>query len=464
MNLTRSPWLSRLTRFPGALRGPQASYKPAPPSTKSAPSLDLPARFMALAMLGFLIAAGLAPFAWPLLLGSSASPHLLALVHINTVGIIAMMAMGASYQLVPVVLQQEIVSIRAGRISFWFVLAGILCFVPGLYTRRLPLLGTGASLLLIGFAIYAVVILITIWKAPRHDAIAWHLLLATTSLCGGVVFGVLLAFNEGTGFLGDLNFRLIATHFTLMIAGWVAVLLAGVAYRLAGMFSLSEQQLWWPAAWLELGLSISGAWLLAASFAFMLPLPVRILAAGLLLGGQLLVLGQLAHLYSSRRRKTFDVHIPFALTASGFGTATAVLLLVGMIQERTPSSTWWTLVIWLALVGFIETGIQGFFYKISTFLVWLHRYAKQAGRKRVPKLEELFFHRIAIAGWLLWTTGVCLSVVAIGTGESLVAHLAGAFALCGIACFLINVVAIATHGISLRVMVFQWIGRVFAHE
>lgn len=461
MNLTRLPRLPQALR---SFRGLQTSYKPAPPSTKSAPSLDLPARFMTLAMLGFLTAAGLAPFAWPLLLGSSANPHLLALVHINTVGIIAMMAVGASYQLVPVVLQQEIVSIRAGRISFWFLLAGILCFVPGLYTGRLPLLGTGASLLLIGFAIYAVVILITIWRAPRHDAIAWHLLLATASLCGGVVFGVLLAFNEGTGFLGDLNFRLIATHFTLMIAGWIAVLLAGVAYRLAGMFSLSEQQLWWPAAWLELGCSILGAWLLAASFAFLLPVAVRILAAALILSGQLLVLGQLAHLYSSRRRKTFDIHIPFALTASGFGTVTAVLLLIGMIQQRAPGSTWWMLVIWLALVGFIETGIQGFFYKISTFLVWLHRYAKQAGRQRVPKLEELFYHRLAEAGWLLWTSGVGLSIAAIGSGEQWIAHVAGAIAALGIVCFLINVVAIASHGVPLRVMVFRLIGRVLAHE
>jgi len=445
-------------------RALHATYKPAPPSTRSAPALDLPARFMTLALLGFLTAAGLAPFAWPLLLGSSANPHLLALVHINTVGIIAMMAVGASYQLVPVVLQQPIVSVRLGRISFWFLLAGILGFVPGLYTGRLPLLGAGASLLLIGFAIYAAVILTTIWRAPHHDAIAWHLLLATTSLCAGVIFGVLLAFNEGTGFLGDLNYRLIATHFTLMIAGWIAVLLSGVAYRLAGMFSLSEQQLWWPAAWLELTLSTLGAWLLAASFAFMLPNPVRVLAAGLILGGQLLVLGQLAHLYHSRRRKTFDIHIPFALTASTFGSAAAALLLIGMIQQRSAGSAWWTLVIWLALAGFIETGIQGFFYKISTFLVWLHRYAKQAGRQRVPKLEELFFHKLAVTGWLLWTTGVGLSMVAIGSGERLIAHIAGAIAALGIVCFLVNVVAIAGHGLSPRVIVFRLIGRAFARE
>ena len=46
-----------------------------------------------------------------------------------------------------------------------------------------------------------------------------------------------------------------------------------------------------------------------------------------------------------------------------------------------------------------ETPIQGFLYKIGTFLAWLHRYAPVAGRQPVPGLEDLYDRRIAVTGW-----------------------------------------------------------------
>ena len=78
---------------------------------------------------------------------------------------------------------------------------------------------------------------------------------------------------------------------------------------------------------------------------------------------------------------------------------------------------------------------------------WLKRYAPVAGKERVPRLEELYSRRLAVAGWALWAVAV------LGTSISLIAgwpHLSliAAPLLAALVCFLINVVAISRHWIT----------------
>lgn len=414
-------------------------------SSAHAPDLDLPARFMVVGMLGFLAVAVLAPFAMPLLAGNFGDPRLLAFVHLNTLGVVAAVILGATYQLVPVVLQTPLASVRAARVSSWVFLAGLLFFLPGLLTLRHWAMGTGATLLLVAFGLYVGVVGTTLRRAGRWDVVAWHLATALVSLSAGVVVGLLLAGNKGNGFLGGITYPLLAAHVTLLLAGWVAVLLAGVAYRLVGMFTLSEDALWRPAAWAGLVLTSGGAWVLAAAFLLRVDSLARLGGAFAIAAGQALFAAQLVHLYRVRRRRGFDVHIPFALAAAGGGLAAALLVVCGMVLGSGPSSPLWVVVVWLALGGLAETAIQGFFYKIATFLVWLHRYAPLAGRRRVPRLEDLYNRRLAVAGWGFWTAGMFLSAAVAPLGSNVLGRLAGALLAAGLVCFLVNVGGIAGH-------------------
>lgn len=52
-------------------------------SSANAPDLDIPARFMVLAMIGMLVSAAIGPWAYPLLLKSFYTPKLLAFVHLD---------------------------------------------------------------------------------------------------------------------------------------------------------------------------------------------------------------------------------------------------------------------------------------------------------------------------------------------------------------------------------------------
>lgn len=414
-------------------------------SSKHGPALDLPGRFMALAMLMLAVVAVVSPWAYRWLIDGFYAPQLLAFVHLNTLGVIAAVLMGASYQLVPVVLQTPIASVRLGRLSFWFYLAGIVLFLPGLLEHWRPGIAAGAALVFSALLVYLGIVALTLHRAPSSDVVSWHIAVSLVGLAGGIGAGFLLALNKGAGFLESATFRVLAAHATLMLAGWVIIMLNGVAYRLVGMFTLSEDRLWRPVAWAELACSASGAWLLATGL--LLNAPRWLLAAGALtiVGGQALFGAQLIHLYRVRRRRGFDIHIQFALAAITCGLLCSGLLAGGLLTHRSIDSPVWIAVGWLAISGVAITAIQGFFYKIATFLIWLHRYAPIAGRSRVPRLEDLYDRRIAKTGWAFWVSGLASSLVAVLISNRSLATAAGVVALAGLGCFLANAGRIAAH-------------------
>ncbi|MCC7024010.1 MAG: hypothetical protein IT338_14395 [Thermomicrobiales bacterium] len=428
-----------------AARAAGPSRTPGSISSKHAPALDLPARFMALAMLLLAALALAAPWTMPLLLGSFYDPRLLAFVHLNTLGVIAAVILGASYQLVPVVLQTPLSSVKLGRLSFWAFLGGLIALPIGLLRGWLPALIAGGTLLAIAFLLYIGIVAATLRRAPHRDVVAWHMIVALVGLLGGVTYGVILAINKGTGILGEHTLANLAAHATIMLGGWVAVFLAGVAYRLVGMFTLAEEAFWEPAAWAELVLTAGGAWVLSTNLHLGGPRALSLAGALALLAGLALFAGQLAHLYRRRKRRGLDVHIPFALTAAAAGVLAAALLALGFARQEPLTSPLWIVAGWLAIAGFAETAIQGFFYKIATFLVWLQRYAPLAGRQRVPKLEELYGRRLALAGWALWSLGVALAAIAAGIGALWLSYAAGLLVAAGLVAFLVNVARIANH-------------------
>jgi hypothetical protein len=413
-------------------------------SSPNAPTLDLPARFMALSVISLVIMAVTAPWTLPLLQRSFADFDLLAFVHLNTLGFVGAMIIGASYQLVPVALQTPLASARLGRLSFWLYLPGLVIFLLGLLQTWLYVLVTGATLLVIAFILYIGVVITTWRRTPRRDVVAWHILLGLAGVTAGMSLGFLLAHNKTDGMLGGHVLSVLAAHVILMFGGWVLITFMGVAYRLIGMFTLSEQQFRPRLAWAALTLAEAGIWLLAIRFLFELPSVIGQIAAALLLAGLLCFAAQLIHLYRRRMRRGFDIHIPFAATAALLALASVVLLVIGLVTHQSPVAPIWIAAGWLALLGGAETAIQGFFYKISTFLVWLKRYAPVAGREPVPKLEQLYNKRLAVAGWALWTAAMVAGTIAILANWDVLAPI-GLLLLAGVLCFLVNVVAIARH-------------------
>lgn len=413
-------------------------------ATQYAPPLDLPFRFMATALTWLAVLAVMYPWHTPLLLGSFYDPHLLTFVHVNTLGVIAAMIFGASYQLLPVVLGVPIASVRLARLSWWFYLPALPLFLLGLSQTWLVPLAVGGSLLFGAVPLYVGIVLATLRRAAEHDVVFWQLAVAVVGLAASASLGLLLAFSKSGGLLGALTLPILAAHATLMVGGWVSPMLMGVGYRLVGMFTLSEDRFQERWAWAALVCVVAGAWTLAAGLLGGLRV-LEVAGAASLCVGIMLFAAQVLRLYKLRRRRQLDIHIPFAITAVCFGALAIGLVLFGLLTERAASDRIWLAAGWLAIGGWAETSIQGFLYKIGTFLTWLHRYAPVAGRQPVPRLEDLYERTTAVVGWAAWSSGVLLGALAGLTGMGVLSYLAAAGLSLGVLLFLSNAVRVGAH-------------------
>jgi hypothetical protein len=414
-------------------------------SSRDAPPLDLPFRFFLTALAVLAVLVVLAPWQAALAQRSFTDPWLIAFVHLNTLGVIGATILGASFQLLPVVLQAPLASVRLGRLAWFFYVPGIIAFLLGFSQGWTPVLGLGGTLLIVAIGLYGGVVIRTLASSAQRDIVFWHVAVAIAGLLMGAALGLLLAVSGPGGLLGGLTFRVLAAHVTLMLGGWVTPMLMGVAYRLVGMFTLSEDQIHVPTASAGLALSAGGAWLFAAALLFGLGQVPAIGGATAVLLGLCLFAGQLGRLYRRRRRRSFDIHMPFIIVATASAILALVLIVYGLVSGRPASESIWRACVWLLIAGWAETAIQGFLYKIGAFLTWLHRYAPLAGRRRVPKLEDLYGRRTALAGWAAWSVGVATETVAILSGVPLLAYLAGGALSLGLGALLVNGVRMSKH-------------------
>jgi hypothetical protein len=412
--------------------------------TKHAPALDLPARFMALGMTLFTVAILSSPWTLPLMQGQINAFSLLALVHLMTLGFIGSIIIGASYQLIPVALQAPLLSVRLGRASFWFYAAGLMLFLTGLMRQWLPGLSMGGTLLGVAFAIYLVVVAGTFRRAPHRDAVAWHILIGALFSGVGMSLGVMLAFNKSSGFLAGRLLDVLAAHILVMLVGWVGITYIGVACRLVGMFTLAEKHLLPSLAWTGLVLTTGGTSLFALRFILRWDVEYAQAASAMLLAGFLVFGVQLARMYRRRMRRAFDIHAPFAVAATILMILAAASLVMGLLVGTTPADPLWMATGWIAIFGVIAVAIQGFFYKISTFLVWLQRYAPVAGKLSVPKLDEMYSRRVGLAGLGVWLIGIGFGWAALMLDRPWL-PIAGVLLVSGGLCFVFNVVNIARH-------------------
>ena len=415
------------------------------PDTRHAPPLDLPLRFLAVAVVSFALMALVYPWHVPLLLGSFYDPHLTAFVHVNTLGVIGSTMIGASYQLLPVVLGVPLRSVRVARLSWWLLVPGMALFIGGLALRVTTLTALGGTLAFGAITLYLYVVVGTLARERHPGLVSWHVAAAAVGLGWAVIAGLALALSKRFGFLEDLTLPAMAAHATLMLGAWVTPMLMGVSYRLVGMFTLSEDALRLELGVAALACTVVGAWTLAFGLITGIGQAMLLAGAAFLFTGQVLFAAQLANLYRHRRRRSFDVHMPFSIAAACFGLAATGLLCYGFTTQRLADDALWVVAGWWAIAGWAQTSIQGFFYKIGTFLTWLHKFAPLAGLQKVPRLEDLFGRWLAMFGWTCWCVGVALGGVAALLGVyvlSLTAALALSF---GAGAFVLNAARIGRH-------------------
>jgi hypothetical protein len=336
----------------------------------------------------------------------------LALVHTATLGWLTMTIMGASLQLTPVILTSTLQAARFARWQYPVYLVGVALLLSGFWFWRMPLLITGGSLVLLAVAHYAVILGVTLLYAHRqhesHPLTARYLSASLFYLCLVVCLGLTAALNLAGGFLGGGTNRLLLTHITLGIVGWLTCTLIGVSYTLVRMFALVHGH---TDARGRVVFTLLNGGIVGLAAGFTLGWSPLTLIGGLLLIAAVWLFGwDYARMLRQRKRKVLDVTQHHGIAAVSYLTVVIPLGVAAALFGWGSPRLFAALGL-AALVGWLGQSTLGYLYKIIPFLVWQSRYGALVGRQKVPLMRDLVRQRWATTSF--WLVNISLPLVAV---------------------------------------------------
>ncbi|CAN5483043.1 hypothetical protein BH11BAC3_BH11BAC3_39210 [soil metagenome] len=357
-------------------------------------------------------------------------PHILAITHTMALGWGTMVILGASHQLVPVLIEAKLYSNILAYISFILAATGIPLLVYGLYIFDLGWPAQwGGCFVVLAILAYLINIAISMAKSNNESIHAVFVFTATLWLFLTTILGLAQVHNFTSALLPFDSLHYLTLHAHAGIIGWFLLLIMGVASRLIPMFLISKYSnvrlLWWIYGLVNSALLLFVALFLYQGSKALLLIPVITVFIAISL-----FIYYCYQAYKLRIRKQVDEQIKLSLISVLMLLLPILLLiivivfLIGSIGENP------TLVLaygFIIFFGWITAIILGMTFKTLPFIVWNKVYHHRSGLGKTPNPKDLFdnniFKLMAIAyitGLIIFTTGILFSsLVQLKTGAVL---------------------------------------------
>ena len=291
----------------------------------------------------------------------------LGTLHLATLGVLVMTAIGAALQLLSVATRRPIRAPRASRLISWLFIPGVAILAYGMARGAHHAMMIGAALCILGLTIFFVQIADNLRSVKGMGVIvshAWGVLAALATLAA---LGAALVADMEHGFIPDHG-AVALVHFIVAVYGFMGLLVLGFSYILVPMFALSPAP---PAAWGTASLALSVIALILASAGLIAALPLltaAVLIAGL--AGVGLYLRAMAWVFKNRMRKRLG--LSFVLVKIAW-----VLLPLSLLFGGLGLTGWWpesgpALFGLLAVGGWLLTFLLGILQRIVPFLSSMH--------------------------------------------------------------------------------------------
>jgi hypothetical protein len=342
-------------------------------------------------------------------------PELLGLTHIATLGWITMIIFGAMFQLVPVVLQVKLFSVKLAEAQFWIFLIGLTGMVISFFQFDTYLLAVFASLVSIAMLIFIFNITASMTKVKEWNITGTYIAAALVYLFFTVVAGIMMAINLYHPYFKTNHLEYLKLHAHLAFVGWVSMVIMGVSYKLIPMFSLSHGFSLKPAKWV-FGFINAGLILLTIEYhlperTIMLPVGALFIAAG-----NLVFFYQVYLIMKNRVRKNLDVGLTYSMLSFGIMIIVTLLGLFLVLENLLKPVYFEKLSLiygYLILFGYFSLIIVGQMYKIVPFLVWFHKFSAKVGLEPVPSLKDMYNEKLARFEFIMMNTAIAGTVAAI---------------------------------------------------
>jgi hypothetical protein len=300
----------------------------------------------------------------------------LAALHLLTLGVLVMTAIGASLQLLPVATRQPVRSKRWPAMIWWLYTPGVAAVALGMGMPAPRLLAGGAVAVIAALGGYALVLARNLIGARGMPVVVAH----GWAALGSLVVVLATALSLVCAYLGFPGFErgmALSLHVAFAAYGFMGLLALGLSYILVPMFALSEA----PderRAWVSLALAMTALLLSAAASSGHAQQPLRIAAIG---AGTLAVALHLqlmsVALKTGMRR---ELGRSFTLVRISWGLLVASLVAALGVAMDAPVAGMATLFGILLIGGWLLTFLVGILQRIMPFLASMHA----APGKRLP--------------------------------------------------------------------------------
>ena len=414
-SLVKQSWDNKKARA-AANDIPKLSFEQAPP-------ISVPLRFFLSAPVFGFLAALILMIAGPEALTSRWTPEVLAATHFIMLGFATMVMMGASLQILPVVIGTVIARSRLiSTLIYLLYIPGVIALGSAFLFRKKILFEAAATLLGMAFTIFISVVLYTLLTTPVKTSTSRAVQLAVFSLGITVLIGVLMAAVYGAhGGLTTHTMTLL--HLGWGFIGWAGLLIIGVSFQVVPMFQITPHYPVWLKRWMPA--SITGLLIIWSFMTYFFQQKTGTNFVSMVSGVTLLALVflyaiQTLRMQQKRRRKIADVTVRFWQIAMLSVLVSIILVMLKIFWPDIGRSYYIDLVIGILIVmGIIQSVINGMLYKIVPFLVWLHLQAKQIPAARLPNMKEVISDKKMVTQYWLHCVSVPLLVSAVVYPETL---------------------------------------------
>lgn len=360
-------------------------------------------------------------------------PHTLAITHAMALGWGTMIILGASHQLVPVLIEAKLYSNFLAYTSFVLAAVGIPMLVYCFFRFQMDWIAqTGAVLINIALLLFVINIAMSISKSKSENVHAVFVFTASLWLLVTTLIGLLLLFNFTKSILPADSLHYLSLHAHIGMVGWFLLLVIGVGSRLIPMFLISKydnRKELWLIYFLVNGALISFIVLFFSgvdAVLYVLPLGATLLAL-------ILFAKYCYRAYDQRIRKQVDEQVQISLLSVAMMLLPVVLLLVLMVLlvfsfDNAKLALAYGFSVFF---GWLTAIILGMTFKTLPFIVWNKIYHTKAGLGKTPTPKDLFSDRLFnvmgiayLAGFCLFLAGVLLSsviILQVGSGLLLIA-------------------------------------------
>jgi hypothetical protein len=361
---------------------------------------------------------------------------LFAALHLLTLGVLAMTAIGATLQLLPVATRQPVRALWAVKLVWWLLVPGALVFCLGAALYRPHLMGLGAMGVICAFLIYKVLLFRNLAGARGMKVVVAHGWAALACLVALVATGLALVGRYEHGWAIDYA-ALRSAHLILAAYGFMGLLSFGLSTFLLPMLAVAPSP---PARAVKAVLGLGVLAIVVGAAGFILPAALLgMVAAGAHVASMERALR--ARLRQPLGQSFLLIRISWACLIGSLGIG--ALMALELAPPRAP-----LLFALLVVPGWLLTFLLGVLQRIVPFLASVHASSSTRG---MPVISALTPMRLLGAHRMLHLAALsCLFAAAIA-GLPWLALIGAAAGLAGalvFAAFFAVVILKVQHGIQ----------------